>query len=205
MAFDPAMMPAINMVVSAPRHNADPEQALDSAVYEVFERMLGISCTVVQPKSGSATSHPVSAILGFAGKLTGSCTLSADPAGVALMARNLLPPPMLKMHLASSEGKASEGQGSEEAIPEPKLPDEIRLDSTLLDAFGEISNMIAGGWKNRIPGLDSGCALSVPTIITGSDYTLHPVGDRLVVQRTYLFGGHRMHLSIRCEAHEHAL
>lgn len=200
MAFDPAMMPAINMVVSAPRHNADPVQALDSAVHEVFERMLGICCTVVPPQTGSPAVQPVSAILGFAGKLTGSCTLSADPAGVALMARNLLSPPNLKMHLAPADGKAGE-----QAPPALNPLAETALDSTILDAFGEISNMIAGGWKNRIPGLDSGCALSVPTIVTGSDYTLHPVGDRLVVQRTYLFGGHQMQLAIRCEAHEHMI
>ena len=196
MAFDPAMMPAINLVVSAPRPDTNPVQALDTAVHEVFERMLGIPFTVEPARPGNLKS-PVCAILGFAGKLTGSCTLTADAAAVALMASNLLsPPPPNKMHLAANESKTA-------TAPVPFV--ETALDSNLLDAFGEISNMIAGGWKNRIPGLDSGCALSVPTIITGSDYTLHPVGDRLVVQRTYHFAGHQMHLAIRCDAHEHLL
>jgi Chemotaxis phosphatase CheX len=34
------------------------------------------------------------------------------------------------------------------------------------DAFGEICNMIAGNFKNKISGLGNGCMLSVPTIIS---------------------------------------
>lgn len=38
------------------------------------------------------------------------------------------------------------------------------------DAVGEISNMVAGNFKNKISGLGDGCTLSVPTVITGADY-----------------------------------
>jgi chemotaxis protein CheX len=41
------------------------------------------------------------------------------------------------------------------------------------DALGEVCNMIAGNFKNKITGLADGCMLSPPTVITGSDYTLH--------------------------------
>jgi chemotaxis protein CheX len=41
------------------------------------------------------------------------------------------------------------------------------------DAFGEICNMVAGNFKNKISGLGEGCMLSVPTVVTGSDYSLH--------------------------------
>jgi len=40
------------------------------------------------------------------------------------------------------------------------------------DAFGEVCNMIAGSFKARIAGLADGCALSVPTVIFGRDFTL---------------------------------
>ena len=40
------------------------------------------------------------------------------------------------------------------------------------DAFGEVCNMIAGSFKGRISGLADGCALSVPTVIFGRDFTL---------------------------------
>jgi len=35
----------------------------------------------------------------------------------------------------------------------------------------EIGN--TGNFKNKIDGLSDGCMLSLPTVITGSDYTLH--------------------------------
>jgi len=42
----------------------------------------------------------------------------------------------------------------------------------LWDAMGEISNMVAGNFKNKIAGLGDGCMLSVPTVISGEDYNL---------------------------------
>jgi len=42
----------------------------------------------------------------------------------------------------------------------------------LWDAIGEICNMIAGNFKNKIAGLGDGCMLSVPTVISGEDYNL---------------------------------
>jgi chemotaxis protein CheX len=43
----------------------------------------------------------------------------------------------------------------------------------MCDAFGEVCNMVAGNFKNKVPGLGDGCMLSVPTVITGNDYNLH--------------------------------
>jgi CheY-specific phosphatase CheX len=37
--------------------------------------------------------------------------------------------------------------------------------------------MVAGNFKNKIAGLAEGCMLSPPTVITGSDYTLHSQAD----------------------------
>ncbi len=45
------------------------------------------------------------------------------------------------------------------------------------DAFGEICNMVAGNFKNKISGLGEGCMLSVPTVVTGNDYSLHSLTD----------------------------
>jgi chemotaxis protein CheX len=41
------------------------------------------------------------------------------------------------------------------------------------DALGEICNMVAGNFKNKIAGLGDGCMLSPPSVITGDDYTVH--------------------------------
>jgi len=45
------------------------------------------------------------------------------------------------------------------------------------DALGEIANMVAGNFKNKIEGLSDSCMLSVPTVITGQDYQMQPATD----------------------------
>jgi chemotaxis protein CheX len=51
------------------------------------------------------------------------------------------------------------------------------------DAIGEICNMVAGNFKAKINGLGDKCMLSVPTVITGDNYTTHSLafGDRIEV------------------------
>lgn len=44
------------------------------------------------------------------------------------------------------------------------------------DAIGEIANMVAGNFKSKIATLVDGCALSVPTIVTGEDYEVRQIG-----------------------------
>jgi chemotaxis protein CheX len=43
------------------------------------------------------------------------------------------------------------------------------------DAIGEVCNMVAGNFKNKITGLSERCVLSAPTVVTGSDYRVHPL------------------------------
>lgn len=47
------------------------------------------------------------------------------------------------------------------------------FDERVLDAVGEVANMVAGSFKAKIPGLGENCVLSVPTVISGADYHLH--------------------------------
>lgn len=42
------------------------------------------------------------------------------------------------------------------------------------DALGELCNMIAGNFKSKISGLADHCMLSVPTVISGEDYSMEP-------------------------------
>jgi chemotaxis protein CheX len=44
--------------------------------------------------------------------------------------------------------------------------------STAQDALGEMCNMIAGNFKGKVSNLADHCMLSVPTVITGGDYSL---------------------------------
>ena len=61
--------------------------------------------------------------------------------------------------------------------------DEAGAGEHVQDAFGEVCNMIAGSFKARIADLADGCALSVPTVISGKDYSLHSLanGERFEV------------------------
>ncbi len=51
------------------------------------------------------------------------------------------------------------------------------------DAMGEVCNMVAGHFKAKIPPLEDKCLLSVPSVITGDNYTFHSfsAGQRVEV------------------------
>jgi len=64
-----------------------------------------------------------------------------------------------------------------------------RSDADVADAIGEISNMVAGNFKNKIQGLGDGCMLSVPTVISGADYNMHSLGNNQEIRTVLLFDG----------------
>lgn len=55
------------------------------------------------------------------------------------------------------------------------------------DALGEICNMVAGNFKNKISGLGDGCMLSVPTVVTGNDFRGHELGTPSPLEVRFLF------------------
>ncbi len=54
------------------------------------------------------------------------------------------------------------------------------------DALGEVCNMVAGAFKNRIQELERDCLLSVPTVITGSDYSMQSLAHGELIRRQFL-------------------
>ena len=60
------------------------------------------------------------------------------------------------------------------------------------DVLGEICNMVAGNFKNKISGLGDGCVLSVPTVITGGNYNCHSLGNSTTLQVGFLFEGEQI-------------
>ena len=44
--------------------------------------------------------------------------------------------------------------------------------STARDALGELCNMVAGNFKAKVSNLADHCMLSVPTVISGEDYSM---------------------------------
>jgi chemotaxis protein CheX len=55
------------------------------------------------------------------------------------------------------------------------------------DALGEICNMIAGNFKNKLAGTDERCMLSVPSVVSGGEYTLHSMAEGNSVETVLLF------------------
>lgn len=64
------------------------------------------------------------------------------------------------------------------------------------DALGEVCNMIAGNFKNKIAGVGDGCMLSVPTVITGRDYSLHALTASDKIQVNLMFERHPLIVSL---------
>ena len=79
------------------------------------------------------------------------------------------------------------------------LGDIVSSEDQVSDALGEICNMVAGNFKNKLTGLDGRCLLSIPTVISGGEYQCRSLaaGDPLDV--CVLFEG--APVSIRLELH----
>ena len=60
---------------------------------------------------------------------------------------------------------------------------------SVVDAVGEISNMVAGNFKTKISSLAESCLLSVPTVVTGSDYTLHSLAEGAPLAVSFAMAG----------------
>jgi chemotaxis protein CheX len=85
----------------------------------------------------------ITAMVGLAGELCGILTVRCSTQTAARLAARML------------------GTDLETAGPEK------------WDAMGEICNLVAGNFKHNIPGLEDGCMLSPPMVISGAEYSLH--------------------------------
>ncbi|HVP50678.1 MAG TPA: chemotaxis protein CheX [Terriglobales bacterium] len=121
------------------------------------------------PESFDEQGLAITSMVGLAGQICGVLTLRCTANSAVLMASKML------------------GVDAEQAGPE--MP----------DAVGEVCNMIAGNFKNKIAGMGDGCMLSVPTVITGADYSLHALTDSGKIEIHLLFEG--LPLIIAIEVH----
>ncbi len=127
---------------------------------------LMLACPLESPAETPDTQTlDITAMVGLAGHLCGILTLRCSSKSAARMASRML------------------GVEVDKAGPE------------MWDAVGEICNMVAGNFKNKISGLGDGCMLSVPTVITGADYSLHPMAN-VEFQTIMLFEGEPLVLSL---------
>jgi chemotaxis protein CheX len=120
---------------------------------------LKLNCQLTIPASTEETSRDVTAMVGLAGRLCGVLSVCCAGRAAELMTSRML------------------------GVPLDKVAPEVA------DALGEICNMVAGKFKNKIAGLGDGCMLSPPIVITGSDYGLHSMADFPGLQVRMLFEG----------------
>lgn len=112
----------------------------------------------------------ISSVIGLAGAMSGTCVLRTGEKVALRMAETLT--------------------GIEILV----------LDDTVKDAVGEICNMVAGAWKGRQPQLASGCMLSTPTVVTGTNYQLHTQKPEFRIERYYRFESLSFGLNLVCES-----
>jgi chemotaxis protein CheX len=61
--------------------------------------------------------------------------------------------------------------------------------STISDALGELCNMVAGNFKAKISSLADHCMLSVPTVISGEDYSMEMAEPNEGIAISFLMDG----------------
>ena len=120
---------------------------------------LMLACELqLSPTPVPTKGFDVTAMVGLAGSLCGLVTIRCTSKCAAIMASQML------------------GTDAETAGPEA------------LDAVGEVCNMVAGNFKNKIAGMSDRCKLSVPTVITGENYSIHSLGQDSKIELSMLLG-----------------
>jgi chemotaxis protein CheX len=143
--------------------------AMDEAIQEVFSLMMGI-CSAAIDDCPIGEPETISAVIGLAGAMSGTCVLRSGERTARRMASGLTGIDM------------------------------TALDDTVKDAIGEICNMVAGAWKGKLPTLASGCMLSTPTVVTGTNYQLHTQRPDLRIERYYRFETFTFSFTLVCES-----
>jgi chemotaxis protein CheX len=93
---------------------------------------------------------------------------------------------------------ACDGQAARQ-IARSLLGDIANSEAHVSDALGELSNMVAGNFKNKLTGLDGHCMLSVPTVISGGGYTFRSLAAGDMLDTCMLFEG--FPVAVRLELH----
>jgi len=126
-----------------------------------------LGCQLGAPEIGVEESFDATSMVGLAGKLCGILTFACSGKSATLMASKML--------------GVTAAEGSRE----------------VMDALGEICNMVAGNFKNKVAGLGEGCMLSVPTVVTGKNYSLHSLADSAALEVRLRFEGMPIVISLR--------
>lgn len=120
---------------------------------------LMLGCQLTLSAKAEETTLDVTARVGLTGQLCGVLSVTCEKRAAALMTSRML------------------GVELEKVGPE------------VSDALGEVCNMVAGNFKNKIAGLAEGCMLSPPTVVSGRDHRPHSRAGAPVLEVRMLFEG----------------
>jgi len=131
----------------------DLQKGLEKALNEITTTMFNCESRIT-PQAHSGPIPPgLSAIVGFAGKISGFIAIHLPPQSACTLAGNRL-------------GMTFDS-----------------LDEVVADAMGEMANMLAGGLKKFAGRDDDLFKISIPSIVYGTNYSTHAPkeAERLVV------------------------
>ena len=131
---------------------------IDEAVADVFETMLNQSCPALE--CGCDLQTDISATITFSGALEAQCLVAFPSRSAERLTCAFLGP--------------CKGCAWDEAMT--------------ADTVGELCNMIAGGWKKRLPAPDAASDLSVPCVRSGPRHHQPQPGSPHLC-RAYAFDG----------------
>jgi chemotaxis protein CheX len=134
------------------------------------------TCEVFEIMLGTSLGNAVEGSPHFGADFTAMVGLAGSPCGVV----------GLRTSSESARRMAAKMLGSDEAS----------VNENVQDAFGEICNMVAGSFKAKIADLGDGCALSVPTVISGKDYALHSLANGERFEVTFSFEGNPLGVTL---------
>ncbi len=81
------------------------------------------------------------------------------------------------------------GQKTAGQIAGQMLTGTCETEGEIADALGELCNMVAGNFKNKLSGLDERCLLSIPTVVSGGGYRFRSLAAGSVLETVVLLEG----------------
>lgn len=143
--------------------------AISSATNEVFATMLDLEITsgeVEQDNAGSSRASGVVALVGLAGEWVGNGRICCTPEFGCKMASQMLMQPY------------------------------TAVNEDVLDAIGEVANMIIGNVKNALEERLGALSLSTPTVIYGHNFEARSVGIRERITLAFNSGSEQLQVQI---------
>jgi chemotaxis protein CheX len=125
-----------------------------------------LNCEIEEGKPAAIPGVEYTAMVGLAGWLCGVFTLHCSSETAARVAAHML--------------KLSPETAAEHAW----------------DALGELANVVAGNFKNKIHGASDQCLLSVPSVVAGGDYSVRVLANSEPLRLWYCFGGEPLQVSL---------